>query len=444
MRRCATTALSITLATSLLAWGTSPAIADTIDAPDCAPCHGDAHSPGEDNPHGYPTDISAEAEIDSEDETVTEDLDKGPDCSACHGDDHKQGDENPHGYPVSDESTESVTGVGKSATRQIGVESAENDSPNDTLTLDDADSTDELTLDTIDAAIKKEYTSRIASLKNEAESLMNELNTYEVYAANDDRVDALYKHIVEEINSLCIEMKEYAVHYVELILESDASASDKSDALDRMYDYAGDNASKAIYNDIYSKLIGDLYDGFLGNTLVLSNVPASASFEEWEYLYDDEWYRYRTIRDYVYFLGDRLEADVYSFKGAIDTALYNGDDERMQEKINQFKASIEVAKQIGEVFVGSTSDVSELRPEFKAAMDEYEAVYDDGCAFLVAYKAAPLNSELLAVCTDVLQRLIKAEIDFASWENKDLSVAEKTYYSEVSDRVSEKLAEASA
>ena len=273
---------------------------------------------------------------------------------------------------------------------------------------------------------------------------MNELNTYEVYAANNDRVDALYRHIVEEINSLCIEMKEYALRYVELILESDVSDSDKSDAIDRMYDYAGDNASEAIYSDIYNKLIGDLYDGFLGNDLVLNSVSVNASFEEWKYLYDDEWYRYRTARDYVYFLGDRLEADVYNFRGDIKTALINGDDERIHEKINQFKASIEVAKQIGEAFAGGASDVSELRPEFKAAMDEYEAVYDDGCTFLVAYKAAPLNSELLAVCTDVLQRLIKAEIDFASWENKDLSAAETTYYLEVSDRVSEKLAEASA
>lgn len=118
-----------------------------VDAPDCAPCHGDAHKPGEENPHGYPTAAAASDDKAAADDKAADDKastakaddkadtkssssssssksdsksstssssssssksssssssDKAasdaPDCSACHGDAHKPGDENPHGY----------------------------------------------------------------------------------------------------------------------------------------------------------------------------------------------------------------------------------------------------------------------------------------------------------------------------------------------------------
>lgn len=56
MRKITTTALSVALATSLSIWGVSPAIAaGETDTPDCRACHGDAHKPGDENPHGYST-----------------------------------------------------------------------------------------------------------------------------------------------------------------------------------------------------------------------------------------------------------------------------------------------------------------------------------------------------------------------------------------------------
>ena len=123
-----------------------------VDAPDCAPCHGDAHKPGEENPHGYPTAAAGADDADEADDKAADDKavddkkatdakdDKAddktdsksdskssstsssstksdsktdsksdassakesksdaPDCAPCHGDAHKPGDENPHGY----------------------------------------------------------------------------------------------------------------------------------------------------------------------------------------------------------------------------------------------------------------------------------------------------------------------------------------------------------
>lgn len=58
--------LSLVLATTVFVANASA----EVDPPDCAPCHGDTHRPGEDNPHGYPTLESKEGEDKESKEAV--------------------------------------------------------------------------------------------------------------------------------------------------------------------------------------------------------------------------------------------------------------------------------------------------------------------------------------------------------------------------------------
>lgn len=331
MRKITTTALSVALATSLSIWGVSPAIAaeEIEGGVDCAPCHGDAHKTGDENPHGYPT---ANAETTSNNKTSD-----------------KETSEN-----TTDEKKESTKEVEQADTEKTDSkttntkdsESAdENTSQSAAQTNSSYTPLDEnLTLETINEAIEEEYTSRINTLKTEAEALISELNTPDAYIANSDKVKDFYQQIIAETNTLCILMKEYALRYAELILASDLSDGDKQDTLDGIYDYIYEDAADEIYDEIYDTILDDLYDAFYDG--VLDNRPDSISYEEWDYITTDEYNQLDYTRDIVYFLRNRLSSDVYKFRSNLRTALYNSDTERAQNKIDEFKESIENAKQL--------------------------------------------------------------------------------------------------
>ena len=82
---------------------------------------------------------------------------------------------------------------------------------------------------------------------------------------------------------------------------------------------------------------------------------------------------------------------------------------------------------------------SGLRPEFKAAMDSYEAFYDDYCAFMEEYNRNPSDLKLLAEYAGMMGKLSDMNEKFEEWEGEDLNSEELAYYVEVNSRVSRKL-----
>ena len=82
-----------------------------------------------------------------------------------------------------------------------------------------------------------------------------------------------------------------------------------------------------------------------------------------------------------------------------------------------------------------------LRPEFKQAMDSYEAFYDEYCDFMVKYKENPTDLKLAAEYSDMLVELSEMEEAFDAWKDEDLTNEELAYYLEVTERISQKLLE---
>lgn len=92
---------------------------------------------------------------------------------------------------------------------------------------------------------------------------------------------------------------------------------------------------------------------------------------------------------------------------------------------------------------GTTTElVDGMRPEFKEAMDSYEAFYDEYCAFMKQYSANPTDLTLLGKYTDMLTRLSEMDEKFEAWEDGDLNDAELKYYLEVNSRITAKLLDA--
>ena len=88
----------------------------------------------------------------------------------------------------------------------------------------------------------------------------------------------------------------------------------------------------------------------------------------------------------------------------------------------------------------STGDLIDgMRPEFKEAMDAYEAFYDEYCEFTEEYKKNPSDMTLMLKYSEMLTQLAEMNEAFEAWDEDELSDTELKYYLDVNNRVMKKL-----
>lgn len=83
-----------------------------------------------------------------------------------------------------------------------------------------------------------------------------------------------------------------------------------------------------------------------------------------------------------------------------------------------------------------------IRPEFKDAMDSYEAFYTEYCEFLKSYSENPTDLTLLTQYADMVAKAEEMDEAFEAWDEDDLSSEELKYYLEVNNRVMQMLVDA--
>ena len=79
--------------------------------------------------------------------------------------------------------------------------------------------------------------------------------------------------------------------------------------------------------------------------------------------------------------------------------------------------------------------------EFKAAMDSYEAFFDEYVAIMKKYKDNPMDMSILADYANYMGQYTDMMQKFEKWENEDLNTAELAYYIDVQARITKKLLE---
>lgn len=89
----------------------------------------------------------------------------------------------------------------------------------------------------------------------------------------------------------------------------------------------------------------------------------------------------------------------------------------------------------------SELDANGLRPEFKEAMDSYEAFMDEYVEFMKAYEQNPSDLTLLAKYADYMVKYSDLCDDFDKWDDEEMNDAETSYYIAVQSRVTQKLLE---
>lgn len=83
--------------------------------------------------------------------------------------------------------------------------------------------------------------------------------------------------------------------------------------------------------------------------------------------------------------------------------------------------------------------VDGMHPEFKEAMDTYEAFYDEYCDFMKEFEKNPSDLSLLAKYGELLMKAEQMNHAFEEWNEDELNDIELKYYLEVNNRVTQKL-----
>lgn len=94
-----------------------------------------------------------------------------------------------------------------------------------------------------------------------------------------------------------------------------------------------------------------------------------------------------------------------------------------------------------ETTTASVTDENGLRPDFKEAMDSYEAFMDEYVAFMKKYEDNPTDMGILADYAKYISKYADFVADFEKWEDTEMNAAETAYYIDVQARVSKKLLE---
>lgn len=83
-----------------------------------------------------------------------------------------------------------------------------------------------------------------------------------------------------------------------------------------------------------------------------------------------------------------------------------------------------------------------MRPEFKEAMDAYEAAMTEYCDFMKQYKKNPTDLTLLGQYAEMLKKYTAAMQMLQEWDSSEMNSTELQYYMDVTNRVSQMLMDA--
>lgn len=308
-------------------------------------------------------------------------------------------------------------------------------------------------IDELNDIVAKDVEDTLDALYSEYEQLKSEIDTYDKYLSNTDKMEAFYEKICDVHKSLCIRMCEYSIDYVNIIINSDMSYDDMYDELDELYDNIYDDAGDDIYDGVYDGILDDMYDDYYDGILDIDYDDID-NYKEWSNAHSAEYKLWSNTRSDVYGDWSDFRSDVYSFWSDIRSAMWSDDIDRVIKKIEKFQKNIDKLNgvrttetenvdvtTIAEKKEDSTSTSNGIRPEFKEALDSYEAFFDEYCDIMKKYMENPLDMGILTEYYEYIEKAGEMDEKLDALDDDEWSDEETKYYLEVTTRVTTKMLE---
>ncbi|MDE5742501.1 MAG: hypothetical protein K2H90_08655 [Oscillospiraceae bacterium] len=303
--------------------------------------------------------------------------------------------------------------------------------------------------------VAKDIEDTLDALNSEYEQLKAEVNTYDKYLSSTNKMEDFYDKIYEEHKNLCIRMREYSIDYVEMIINSDMSYDDMYNELDELYDNVYDDAGDDIYDGVYDGILDEIYDDFYDGILDI-DYDEIDNYKEWSNAHSDEYKLWSHTRSDVYGDWSDFRSDVYGFWSDVRSALWNDDIEKAEKKIEKLQKSIDrlngvkstdteienvVETTVTEEEKTSVAAPNGIRPEFKEALDSYEAFFDEYCDIMKKYIENPLDMSILMEYYEYIEKAEEMDEKLEALDDGEMSDEELAYYLEVTARITTKMLE---
>ena len=201
------------------------------------------------------------------------------------------------------------------------------------------------TIEELEKEIETELANSIDALNKKWETLSAEINTYELYCSEVDKVTAFYDEIITDTKQMCIMLCEYSAAYAQMVLDSDMSKDDKYDAIKGINDCIYEDACDEINDEIYDGLLDDINDYYYDG--IIDDAQKDQEYKDWYDVSSKEYSQWYDTSSDVYSLYYDTASDIYSFYYNMSGEIYSGDFDRAQKVMDKFKKKIEKMKSKG-------------------------------------------------------------------------------------------------
>lgn len=299
-------------------------------------------------------------------------------------------------------------------------------------------------LDGLAAEVEQTVEGTLSALTSEWEALAVGIDSYADYMASADKIKAFYSRVNTASAQLCDALCTLGADYAETVLASGSSANDMYDAMDDLYDLIYDDAGDDLYDGIYDGVLEDMYDALYDGAL---DDRGSVTYSDWSDARSDEYDQWSDTRSDTYEQWSDFRSDVFDFWSDLRSELLWDDIDAAREVVADFREDLtRRTGQIGGQTVGAvpataSSSGADIDPAFKAAMDAYEAFFDEYVEFMLAFEAAEDPTALLGKGLAFLQQYEEEMTALEELGEGPLTDAEALYYAEVMLRIQQKLLE---
>ena len=301
--------------------------------------------------------------------------------------------------------------------------------------------------------ITNDFEATTNSLTQKLEGTFTSVGTtFEDYQKNKGLIDDWVDLVLSESDALFARTKENSIAYFKLIAaDPDHKYSEFCDEAlekynDTVYDEAMEEYYEALYDDAMSDLYDEYYDGIVSDAYDeleydVWSKELSACYETWSNALSAIYQKWSDELSYIYGLWSATNsAFCWNDHFDVDAIITEYDQKKATEEAEKATESTESPTEAPTESTSSNT-TDDIDPDFKAAMDSYEAFFDEYVAIMKKYKANPTDLSILTDYATYMSQYADMIQKLEEWESKDLNTAEAAYYVDVQARITKKLLE---
>lgn len=300
--------------------------------------------------------------------------------------------------------------------------------------------------------------------KNETSTLMKsayeDIEDYSDYNKKHDKITKAYEENYDNAKKMYKEVELQIIEYGKAVANSQISNEYREwdnalTVLYRVWDDKTDEYYKNFddeYTSLYKKLDDVITEAYDKLDYSKASDMWSQMYEEntdnWSKMYElmsDNWSLFYEEQSALWqgFYEDNKDVEALIEKATKEHNKEQDTTSEEEEPEEADESDKSISTEDEESSLETQNDTNGVTPDFKKAMDEYEAFYDEYCDFMKKYIAAD-SDNMLGMLSDYTKMLTKCQEMNESFEKIDtsnMSKADQQYYIDVNARIQKKLLE---